>query len=236
MWNRSKKALLLCGLLSSSTVFAVNGAYDYGFSEITRGMGGAGSALPQDTLIAAVNPAGMVDVGKRFDIGAMVYFPTISYNASTFSPGSIGVNNIAVAPGFHNSSVPIFFLPDMGVNFPINHKSALGLSFYSLGGFGAQFKGASNASVGGTSSAGPLGNGTMMSDLKQSVASVTYSRKFLSRSSWGVSLLLGLQAFKNEGVANLANLSAHPNNISAQGTDFSTGAGARPEVSPRIST
>ncbi len=81
MRNRSKRTLLLCGLLSSSAVFAVNGAYDYGFSEITRGMGGAGSALPQDTLIAAINPAGMVDVGKRFDIGAMIFFPTISYNA-----------------------------------------------------------------------------------------------------------------------------------------------------------
>ena len=74
-------SMVLC---VGAAALADSGTYDYGFSEITRGMGGAGSALPQDTLIAAINPAGMVDVGKRIDLGAVFYFPDISYNL--FSP------------------------------------------------------------------------------------------------------------------------------------------------------
>ena len=221
----------LMSLIVSASVYAVNGAYDYGFSEITRGMGGAGSALPQDSLIAAINPAGMVDVGKRFDLGAMIYFPTISYTATPATPTAPG--SIGVAPGYHDSSVPLFFLPDFGINLPINQRSAFGVSSYSLGGFGAEFKTTNTATIvpapAGASQQlqGPLGNGTLLSSLKQSLTALTYSHQFLKDSSWGVSLLLGLQAFENQGIANLSNLSAHPNQLSHQGTDYSAGIGAR---------
>lgn len=219
--------LMISGLLLSFSTWAANGAYDYGFSEITRGMGGAGSALPQDTLIAAINPAGMVDVGKRLDLGAILYFPTITYNASSYSPSSLTPANIGVAPGIHDSSVPFFFLPDFGMNFPINQKSSIGVSLYSLGGFGAEYKNAGNATVAGQQQAGALGNGTLLSSLKQELTAITYSRKFLKRSSWGVSLLIGLQSFESQGAGKLSALSANPNDVSNNGTDYSTGAGAR---------
>ncbi|HLB55749.1 MAG TPA: hypothetical protein VJK30_00260 [Coxiellaceae bacterium] len=225
--KKLKIGLMISGLLLSLSTWAVNGAYDYGFSEITRGMGGAGSALPQDSLIAAINPAGMVDVGKRLDLGAILYFPTITYNASTYSPSSLTPANIGVAPGIHDSSVPLFFLPDFGINLPINQKSSIGVSLYSLGGFGAEYKTTDTATVGGQQLPGALGDGTLLSDLKQAVTAITYSRKFLKRSSWGVSLLIGLQSFNSEGAGKLSALSAHPNNVSNQGTDYSTGAGAR---------
>lgn len=229
-----KTAIALSTLLSSTSLFAVNGAFDFGFSEITRGMAGAGSALPQDTLIAAINPAGMVDVGKRLDLGAAFYFPTMSYNASSFNPSSVSV--LGVAPGQHDSTVNIFVLPDFGVNFPLNDKSAVGVSLYSLGGYGTQYKSSNSATVAvpvpgiGTvpvSAPGPLGGGTLLSDLKQSVTSVTYSRKFLSNSSWGVSLLLGLQSLRAEGASGLGALSTSPNNVSNKGADYSYGGGAR---------
>src|SRR3990167_9769392 len=225
-----KTSLALFGLLSSVSALAVNGAFDYGFSEITRGMGGAGSALPEDTLIAAINPAGMVDVGKRMDLGAILYFPTMSYNASSFTPSAI--SSLGVAPGLHNSSVGIFALPDFGINFPLNQQSALGVSLYSLGGFGTQYKSSNTATVavpgvGAIPALGPMGGGTLLSDLKQAVTSVTYSRKFLSNSSFGLSLLLGLQTLRAEGAGGLSTLSANPNNISNKGADYSAGAGAR---------
>lgn len=234
MLKHFKKILILIFFVLSCisfSAFASNGSYDYGFSEITRGMGGAGVAFPQDSLITAINPAGMVDVGKRLDVGAMIYFPTINYNASSFAPSA--VSSIGVAPGSHDSSVPLFFLPDVGMNFPINSKSAIGISMYSLGGFGAEFKTSDNATVVSPPGSAPrqlpgaLGNGTLQSDLKQSITALTYSRKFLSHSSWGVSLLVGIQAFRNQGVLNLSGLSDNPNRLSGQGTNFSTGAGAR---------
>lgn len=225
-----KSAFFLCGLLSTVSAFAAGGTFDYGFSEITRGMGGAGVALPQDTLIAAINPAGMVDVGPRMDLGAVLYFPTISYNATSFAPNSVG--SLGVAPGSHNSSIPFFLLPDLGINFPISQKSAFGISLYSLAGVGSQYKNAGNATVvipgvGPVQAGGPFGAGTLRSNLEQAVTAITYSRKFLSDSSFGVSLLIGLQALEIDGSRGLAALSAHPNNVSNKRTDLSTGAGAR---------
>lgn len=219
------KSIFIVNLLCVSSAFAVNGAFDYGFSEITRGMGGAGSALPQDSLIAAINPAGMVDVGKRLDIGAVAYFPTMHYTATSVT--GLSPAEIAVAPGKVASSETLFFLPDFGMNFPINHKSAFGVSVYSLAGFGAKWRTKNNATVAGGPAQGALGDGTLLSDLKQSIAALTYSRHFLSRSSWGVSLLTGFQMFRNAGAQNLSALSAHPNNVSGKGTDYSVGLGAR---------
>ena len=221
------KIIFIGNLLCVSSAYAVNGAFDYGFSEITRGMGGAGSALPQDSLIAAINPAGMVDVGKRLDLGAVAYFPTMHYTATSVNLAELAPNNIAVASGKVPSSETLFFLPDFGMNFPINHKSSVGVSMYSLAGFGAKWRTKNNAIVGLAPVQGALGAGTLLSDLKQSLIALTYSRHFLSRSSWGVSLLTGFQMFRNAGANNLAALSAHPNNVSGKGTDYSAGLGAR---------
>lgn len=232
----SKKFIPHCSLLipllfSSFSTFAVNGAFDFGFSEITRGMAGAGSALPQDTLIAAVNPAGMVDVGRRFDLGAVLYFPTMSYNATPVI--SANVSAIAVAPGKHESDVPLFFLPDAGINFPLDEKSSFGISLYSLGGFGSKYKTNDSAYInthslaGVIPSAGPVGGGTLLSDLKQAVTSLTYSRKFLKRSSFGLSVLLGLQELEVRGLSNLAILSVDSNHLSNKGSSYSAGIGAR---------
>jgi long-chain fatty acid transport protein len=228
------KTISVSTLLCASSAFAVNGAYDYGFSEITRGMAGAGSALPQDTLIAAINPAGMVDVGKRVDIGAILYFPTMSYDASAI-PNPSQVSSVAAAPGRYYSSEKHFLLPDFGMNFPIDRKSAFGVSMYSLGGFGTKFR-TNNSAYANIAPpagpvvpvAGPLGDGTLLSDLKQAATALTYSRHFLNaRSSWGISLLMGFQMFRNAGANGLASLSAHSSNLSGKGTDYSAGVGTR---------
>lgn len=224
--------VFLSGLLSSFSAFSTNGALDYGFSEITRGMGGAGSALPQDSLIAAVNPAGMVDVGPRIDVGATFYVPSNGYSATSFSPASIGPGNIGIAPGYHNSDISAFFLPDLGMNIPINQKSSLGVSLYSLAGFGTEYRTNAEATVGipgvgPVQEEGPAGGGVFSSDLKQAVTSITYSRKFLSHSSFGLSLLLGTQTLSVKGLQNLGALSVSSRNVSNDGTDYSVGGGAR---------
>src|SRR3990167_4509744 len=173
--KKLKIGLMISGLLLSLSTWAANGAYDYGFSEITRGMGGAGSALPQDTLIAAINPAGMVDVGKRMDMGTMLYLPNIQYTAASIDTAGFSPSNVAVASGKVRSSESLFVLPDFGMNLPINHKSALGVSVYSLAGFGAKWRTKNNATVNGGPAQGTLGDGTLLSDLKQSIIALTYS-------------------------------------------------------------
>ncbi len=65
---------LIC-VLASPFANAANGYFVHGYGPKNKGMAGAGVALPQDTITAATNPAGMVHLGKRFDVGLAVFSP-----------------------------------------------------------------------------------------------------------------------------------------------------------------
>ena len=76
---------------------ATNGYFTHGYGTIAKALAGAGVAMPQDTLAAGTNPAGLAFLGKRYDIGVSVFGPNRSYtvegNPSGF-PGTFGL-----APG-----------------------------------------------------------------------------------------------------------------------------------------
>ena len=226
------KRLLTCtatiGLLfGSAKSLAVNGTFDYGFSEITRGMAGAGSALPQDSIITAIDPAGLVRLKKQLDVGGTLYLPDEGYNADNVSAPTPPIGSIIVAPGKGINRLSLLALPDIGINIPIDDRSAFGVALYSLAGVGVKFDSDSNAIVSGNSLPGPFGDNQLKSDLKEAVTSITYAHKFLNNSSWGVSLLLGVQTLESTGGKNLAALTKYPNNIAGKGTDYSFGIGAK---------
>ena len=75
-------SLLIAGGLVSPLAHATNGYFPIGYGAKTEGMGGAGIALPQDSLAAANNPAGMVMVGDRMDFGLIWFKPNRSTNIS----------------------------------------------------------------------------------------------------------------------------------------------------------
>jgi len=56
-------------LLFPVCLFATNGAADIGVGAKSKGMGGVGIALPQDAFASAMNPAGLIQVGCRLDLG-----------------------------------------------------------------------------------------------------------------------------------------------------------------------
>lgn len=226
------------GIAFASNALATNGAFDYGYSEITRGMGGAGSALPQDTLIAAINPAGMVWVKHAADLGAVLYFPTMYYDASVATPNA--VSQIVISPGRHISNKSPFFLPDFGMNMMLNDKSSLGISFYSVGGYGSSYPGWGTTRITvavpfapfflAVPQNGPFGGGYLASDLKQALGSLTYAHKLGATSSVGLSMLLGVQTLSLKGANLLTVFSNSPSAMTDRGTDFSVGIGARAGV------
>jgi long-chain fatty acid transport protein len=74
----------LCGLSAMAVIAvllplnrssATNGYYSNGYSIINDGMAGASIAYPQDTLALASNPAGLIDVGNRADLGIEYFRP-----------------------------------------------------------------------------------------------------------------------------------------------------------------
>ena len=63
-------------LLGSSSAFATNGYFSHGYGMKAKGMAGVGIALPQDSIAAATNPAGMALIGDRADLGLDVFKPS----------------------------------------------------------------------------------------------------------------------------------------------------------------
>lgn len=233
MQRKSPAKLALFLTIAVSSVYATNGAFDYGFSEITRGMGGSGAALPQDTVITAINPAGLAFVKHIADVGAVMYFPDMDYRASDVSPNAPG--QIILSPGHHISNVSFFFLPDFGLKMPVSKVDSIGFAFFSLGGFGSSYPGWGTtlttsgppASVPPTQNPGPFGGRYLASDLKQAEGSLTFAHNFGFDSSFGLSLLMGVQTLNLQGADLLKPFSNDPYNMTNRSMDSSFGVGVR---------
>ena len=96
------------------------------------GMAGVGIALPQDSLAAATNPAGMAFVGSRFD-GGLTFFRPVR---SSEIVGNAGIPGMAPSlDGRYDANARSgFWLPEAGYNRMVRPDLAVGLSIYGNGG------------------------------------------------------------------------------------------------------
>jgi long-chain fatty acid transport protein len=104
-----KSRLLGLALLLAFPAFATDGYFSTGYGVKQQGQGGAGIALPQDALAAATNPAGMILVGDRFDVG-LTWFRPIR-EASITGNGLLGQD-----VDYDGSRKKNFFIPELGYN------------------------------------------------------------------------------------------------------------------------
>lgn len=244
----TKILTILSSIMSLHTSYAINGVFDYGYGQINRGMGGAGTAMPQDAYATIINPSGINEVKHNFDAGVAIYFPDLyaDYGAGTaaFIPS---VKPLAGAPGKFDSEMPVFFMPDAAYVFHQDQKNHFGLSASSIGGFGSKYQTDKNASVFVAPPVGPavapahglFGDGTVYSSLKIGSLNASYNHVIDQYFSFGVTLSYYVQAFESRGSAGLAAFSrrsllagtgvapitAAPN-ISNNGTDYNHGVGA----------
>ncbi|KPJ92871.1 MAG: SalD [Gammaproteobacteria bacterium SG8_15] len=203
-----------------SPVFATNGYFAHGYGTKNKALAGAGVALPQDAMIAATNPAGMVWVGDRIDLGLGIFSPSPrSYEAT--APG--GAAQFPLFPEKVESDSDYFFIPHFGKNWILNPNATIGLTVYGNGGMNTDYPG---SAAGGN---GTFGAGAAGVDLSQLFINTTYSRKINAQHSWGVSLILAYQRFKATGLGSFAafNLSNDPNNLTDNGYDDSMGWGLK---------
>ena len=68
-------ATLSALLASAGLAQATNGYFPHGYGMKAKGMGGASTAMAADSLGGATNPAGMVWVGTRVDLGVDLFMP-----------------------------------------------------------------------------------------------------------------------------------------------------------------
>ncbi|MCP3670081.1 MAG: hypothetical protein GY814_06535 [Gammaproteobacteria bacterium] len=221
MRNRQYLALAAAVMVTVPGLsMATNGYFSHGYGTKSKGLAGGGSALPQDSLAAANNPAGMVWVGDRTDLGASLFAPYREYTADS---GAFNVKG-----GNWGSDNNLFLIPSFGWNQMLDDNSSMGVSVYANGGMNTEY---SNDSSGGIR--GVYNDGTAGVDLKQLFVNLSYARKINERASYGASLILAAQAFEAKGLGSFAGLTHAVNtgstatDLSDNGHDMSYGAGLK---------
>ena len=211
-------SLVVAGGLMSPLAQATNGYFAIGYGQKSVGMGGVGIALPQDALAAASNPAGMVWVGDRTDLGVEWFHPTRS--------SDIVGNGIPGVDGHYDgSATQDFFIPEFGYNRMVNDRTSLGVSVFGNGGMNTDYNHnpfGVYAQMGGISSPGNGGQ-----NMAQLFVSPTWSMKLNQNNSVGVSLNLAYQQFSSRGLYAFGQISNNPGSLTNNGTDYSTGYGLR---------
>ena len=169
-------------------------------------------ATSVDSLAAGNNPAGMVFVGSRLDVGGDIFSPMRSYSVSGgpnpqfFDPGtptdpSDDLPSFSLGLGSVDSESNYFLIPSFGYN-----RMLVPLIVQAPGTFGAGDTGV---------------------NLSILFAGVTYARKINQDSAWGVSGVLAYSQFEAKGLSNFSPFSADASALSNTGTSSATGVGLK---------
>ncbi len=227
-FRQSLIAASVAGLmLAAGAAQATNGYAPHGLGTKAKGMAGAGSALPQETMTMASNPAAAVFVGNRLDVGLALFSPDRKYTVTgnpTGAPGTFGLN-----PRTTDSDSNLFLVPDLGYNHMLGSDRSVGVVLFGNGGMNTDYPAFPNMMcppmTAGTGSFCAGGAGV---DLKQLFLAPTYSQKIGGmKAAFGASLILAYQTFEATGIATFGQLSASPTNLSDKGSEASTGIGVR---------
>ncbi|HQX85962.1 MAG TPA: hypothetical protein PKV23_10770, partial [Aestuariivirga sp.] len=192
--------------------WATDGYFSHGYGMKAKGMGGAATAMASDTFGGANNPASMVWVGDRLDVGVDLFSPRRSAER-TGSPAGINTG------GNVDSGSNLFAVPEFGYNKMLGWNMSLGVTVYGNGGMNTDYPGGQisagapgvvdtvcdgfngTAVASGATSYNMLcGTGRLGIDLMQLVIAPTFAMKINKDHSLGVSPLIGYQRFKAKGL------------------------------------
>ena len=208
-----KKIAALIAIAGLSTsAFATNGYFSHGYGIKAKGMAGVGIALPQDALAAATNPAGMVMVGSRLDVGIDWFKP----NRGADIVGSVAPGATGSYDGDGDSS---FLIPEFGYNRMLNANMSAGISVYGNGGMNTRYNTSPFVAYGGQNPGGV--------NLEQLFIAPTFAMKLNKDHALGASLVMAYQTFGATGLQGFTGVSIHPNDVTNRGNDHTTGWGLR---------
>lgn len=216
--NRAKLvAYMVALLLLTSQVFATSGYIPHGIGTASKGMAGAGTALPRDAISALANPAAMQRIGQRLDVELSLFMPNREYKANGNPP--------IIPEGRFSSKNDLFLIPSFGVNWKIDDRSTIGVSVVAQGGMNTEYN--TSTFINFNQPPAPefaAGEPTGV-DLAILVSGVTYAREIFPGHSIGISPLFAIQRFKARGLQPFKRFSASPDNVTNNGYDYSYGGG-----------
>lgn len=230
--NSVFKLLPLAALLAAGSASATNGYFSHGYGIKAKGMGGAATALAQDSMGGANNPASMVFVGTRADLGLDFFSP--KRDATRSGAGFPTLN------GKVESDSTLFYVPEAGYNRMLGSDMSVGVTVYGNGGMNTNYP-QGNFNCGGGPANMLCGSGELGVDMSQLIFAPTMAFKLNERHAVGAALLLGYQQFEAYGVHAFDNapgfppFTGAPGSVTNNGYDSATGIGLRLGYMGRLS-
>jgi len=233
--NKIAISLIAAGLMASPLAQATNGYFSHGYGMKAKGMAGAATAMANDTFGGANNPASMVWVGDRIDVGVDVFMPIRSSERSGAADTTMN--------GTAKSGSNKFAIPEFGYNRMYKPNMSLGVTVYGNGGMNTNYDGGQlpfggTCANGGGTGFNPVqvaggtynllcGDGNLGVDLSQLMIAPTVAYKMNETNSIGISPLLGYQRFRAEGLQAFSGFSSDASSLTNKGYDSATGYGVR---------
>jgi len=189
-------SLLVFGIVSitAARASATDGYFANGYGTNYKAMAGAGVALYLGTQAPATNPAAMVFLGTRYDLGMEVFNPNRQFSVTGSPSGYPGT--FGLAPGTVQSGSRYFPMPSFGANWKVSKNGTFGISAYGNGGMNTDYA----AAVFGVAPAGV--------DLAQMFLAPTYAYRIAPRHAVGVSAILAYQRFEAKGLQAFGSFSS----------------------------
>lgn len=212
--KRRPLLFLILILAAAPAAFATNGYFMHGVGTDSKAMAGATTAFPQEALDAETNPAAGVFVERGYSFSLAIFSPDRQYTI-TGNPSGMP-QTFGLAPGKVTSESKYFPMPAAGFNFRPNDVSAWTVNFTAHGGMNTDYR---TGTFYGSSHTGV--------DLAQMFLTATYARKITPNQSLGIGAIVAGQRFKASGLEAFAPFSSHPNSLTGNGYEWSSGAGVR---------
>ncbi|OOY98753.1 OmpP1/FadL family transporter [Solemya velum gill symbiont] len=252
--KKSLTALAISAALIAPA-FATNGMAPVGLGQAAKGMGGASIAYPQDTLQGGNNPAGMVHLGNRMDVGIEIFMPDRGFNVGEYgsqgggdAAGAAGMLNEIEAYSFDGTGSGVmeswFPIPEFGYNRMINDNLSVGVSVFGNGGMNTTYGNnhpfshllaAIPAEEGGPCEANVFACPDVGIDLMQLFVAPTISYKVNDKLSIGASLNLIAARFSAEGLYMFDGQSSDMSALTNNGNSYAYGASLRVGMQAQLS-
>ncbi len=236
-WTRP--ALAIASLSLCVPAFALNGFFAHGYGTQSKAMAGAGVALALDSLAPATNPAAIVWLGRRNDIGLSLFNPVRGHSVSSEPTGACASETqctFGLGPQNLDSGLELFPVPSFGLVRPLSDRSAFALSVYGSGGLNTDYDSGS-ATFGVPTGAVPPGQSVTVPgvfgaddagiDLSQLFVVMSYAQRFGMDGAWGVAPILAGERFRAKGLRNFAAFSSDSDKLTNNGYDHALGYGVR---------
>jgi long-chain fatty acid transport protein len=237
-------ALYAALILAHGSAEATNGLFLPGFGNRSIGMGGVGIAYGRDSLSTAANPANIVNVGMRGDMGVAIFNaerhacvgPATGLLKSRVDEDS-GIVFFPQAPfgfnGCSESDNKYFIMPEMGMTMPLTESLHVGMAFVPLGGGGTSYP-ENFFSYPATVPPTPERDVTLGVDLMILQAPLTVGYKLNEDHAIAASLSFAVARFRAYGLqafqtfdSSVTAITADPSHLTNLGYDYSYGAGVK---------